>query len=100
MLCALTVRKVKPGKAGEFIANFRPPDDEIPGGWKRFFAVRNVEDPDEVITFGLFEGDLDQLNASQSEDNRYEDRIRAVEPLIESTGTSGVFKVLVDHSID
>lgn len=100
MLCALTVRKVKPGKAGEFIANFRPPDDEIPGGWKRFFAVRNVEDPDEVITFGLFEGDLDQLNASQSEDNRYEDRIRAVEPLIESTGTSGVFEVLVDHSID
>ncbi|MCC6755879.1 MAG: hypothetical protein IT199_05850 [Solirubrobacterales bacterium] len=100
MLCALTVRKVKPGKAGEFIANFRPPDDEIPGGWKRFFAVRNVEDPDEVITFGLFDGDLDQLNASQSEDNRYEDRIRAVEPLIESTGTSGVFEVLVDHSID
>lgn len=100
MLCALTVRKVKPGKAGEFIANFRPPDDETPGGWKRFLAIRSLDDPDEVITFGLFDGDLDQLNASQAEDNRYEERIRAVEPLIESTGTSGVYEVVADLSID
>lgn len=100
MLCALTVRKVKPGTAEEFIENFRPLDDEYPGGWKRFFAIRNLADENEVITFGLFDGDLDQLNASQAEDNKYEDRINAVAPFIESTGTSGVFEVLVDQSID
>ncbi|MCB0858826.1 MAG: hypothetical protein KDB57_12010 [Solirubrobacterales bacterium] len=100
MLCALTVRKVKPGKAEEFIKNFRPPDDEVPGGWKRFYAIRNLADPDEVITFGIFDGDLDQLNASQAADDRYEERIKEVESLIESTGTSGVFEVLVDKAID
>lgn len=100
MLCALTVRKVKPGKAEEFLENFQPPDDEIPGGWTRFYALRNIADPDEVITFGIFDGDLDQLNASQAEDNRYEERIKAVEPFIESTGTSGVFEIMVDQSID
>jgi hypothetical protein len=100
MLCALTVRKVKPGTAGEFVENFRPPDDEVPGGWKRFFAIRNLADENEIITFGLFDGDLDQLNASQAKDNRYEERVKAVEPFIESTGTSGVFEVLADLSID
>lgn len=100
MLCALTVRKVKPGTAEQFLENFRPPDDEIPGGWKRFYAIRNLADENEVITFGIFDGDLDQLEASQAEDNRYEDRIKAVEQFIESTGTSGVFEVLVDQAID
>ena len=100
MLCALTVRKVKPGTAEQFIENFRPPDDEIPGGWKRFYAIRNLADENEVITFGIFDGDLDQLEASQAEDNRYEERIKAVEQFIESTGTSGVFEVLVDQAID
>ena len=100
MLCALTVRKVKPGTAEQFIENFRPPDDEIPGGWKRFYAIRNLADENEVITFGIFDGDLDQLEASQAEDNRYEERIKAVEQFIESTGTRGVFEVLVDQAID
>ena len=59
-----------------------------------------LADEDEVITFGLFDGDLDQLNASQADDNRYAERIAAVEPFIESTGTSGVFEVLIDQAID
>lgn len=100
MLCALTVRKLKPGSVDQFIENFRPPDDEIPGGWKRFFLIRSLDDENEVITFGLFDGDLAQLNASQAENDAYAERIRKVEPFIESTGTSGVFEVLVDHSID
>ena len=60
----------------------------------------NLADENEVVTFGLFDGTLDQLNESQAEDNRYEERISAVAPFIESTGTSGVFQVLVDQSID
>ncbi|MCB0871513.1 MAG: hypothetical protein KDB52_11825 [Solirubrobacterales bacterium] len=91
---------MKPGTAEQFIENFRPPDDEVPGGWKRFFTLRNLADEDEVITFGLFDGDLDQLNASQAENNAYEERIKAVEPFIESTGTSGIYEVAVDLSID
>ena len=91
------------GEAGhcrEVHRELPPARRRIPGGWKRFFAIRNLADENEVITFGLFDGDLDQLNASQAEDNKYEDRINAVAPFIESTGTSGVFEVLVDQSID
>ncbi|MCB0829970.1 MAG: hypothetical protein KDB54_03990 [Solirubrobacterales bacterium] len=100
MLCALTVRKVKPGKSEEFLEKFRPPDDETPGGWQRFYAIRNTADEDEVITFGIFDGTLDELTASQSKDNKYADRVAAVEPLVESTGTRGIFEVLVDQVID
>ncbi len=42
MLCALTVRKLKPGALEDFKKAFIPAD--APPGWTRFCALRNVDD--------------------------------------------------------
>ncbi len=74
MLCALTVRKLKPWTFEDFKAAFVPAEDlEAPAGWKGFYALRNVNDENEVITFGLFDGTLDELRAGQ-EQGEYDQR--------------------------
>jgi hypothetical protein len=44
MLCALTVRKLKPGSVEDFNQAFVPDQDDAPPGWKRFYAIQNVND--------------------------------------------------------
>src|SRR3954451_8899998 len=68
MFCALTVRKLKPGTFEDFKRAFIPDDDvDAPAGWKRFYALQNVNDENEVITFGLFDGTLEELRAGQQD---------------------------------
>jgi hypothetical protein len=95
MLCALTVRKLKPGTFEQFLGEFRPDSSAVPTGWVSFRALRNVEDENEVITFGFFDGTLDELNASQEEHN-YRGRVDSVSQFVESVGTSGVYEIVVD----
>jgi heme-degrading monooxygenase HmoA len=101
MLCALTVRKLKPGTMEQFKQAFIPDDDtDVPAGWKRFYAVQNVNDENEVITFGFFDGTLEDLRAGQQEDNsEYQERRAAADEFVESVGTDGVFEVVEERSL-
>ena len=100
MLCALTVRKLKPGAVEDFKAAFVPPEDmEPPPGWKRFYAIRNVADENEVVTFGFFDGTLEEMRANQQE-NDYEERRAATEAFVDSVGTDGVFEVVEERSME
>jgi hypothetical protein len=101
MLCALTVRKLKPGTMEQFKQAFIPDDDtDVPAGWKRFYAVQNVNDENEVITFGFFDGSLEDLRASQQEGNsEYQGRRAAADEFVESVGTDGVFEVVEERSM-
>jgi len=97
MLCALTVRKLKPGSVEDFKKAFIPAD--APPGWTRFYALRNVDDEDEVITFGFFDGTPEELRASHQEEvGDYEDRRRAADELVKSVGANGVYAVLEERS--
>jgi hypothetical protein len=97
MLCALTVRKLKLGALDDFKKAFVPAD--APPGWRRFYALRNVDDQDEVITFGFFDGTPEELRAShQVEAGDYEERRRAADELVESVGANGVYEVLEERS--
>jgi heme-degrading monooxygenase HmoA len=102
MLCALTVRNLKPGTMEQFRAAFIPDDDvEAPAGWKRFYALRNVGDENQVITFGFFDGTLDELRAGQQSGNaQYEQRRAAAEEFVESVGADGVFEVVEERSME
>ncbi len=101
MLCALTVRKLKPGTMEDFKQAFIPSEGvEVPAGWKRFYAVRNVADENEVVTFGFFDGTLDELRASQRDSSDYERRRAATEEFVESVGADGVFEVVEERSMD
>ena len=103
MLCALTVRKLKPGTMEEFRQAFAPPEGvEAPAGWKQFYAIRNVADPNEIVTFGFFDGTLEELRASQrqqAEGGDYEQRRAAVDELVESVGADGIFEIVEERTM-
>jgi heme-degrading monooxygenase HmoA len=101
MYCALTVRKLKPGTMEQFKEVFIPNDEmQAPPGWKRFYAVRNVADENEVITFGFFDGTLEELRAGQQDNGEYDKRRAASDEFVESVGADGVFEVVEERSME
>jgi hypothetical protein len=97
MICALTARKLKPGTFEDFRTAFMGEDMEanLPEGWVRFNMIRGVEDPDEVVCFGFFDGTLEQLRAA-GQDN-YQEQLDAIAPYVESVGIDGFFDVVEDR---
>jgi hypothetical protein len=97
VICALTVRKLKPGTFEEFkeafIGGEGGPED-MPAG-SQFFMVRNSADPDEVISFGLFDGTIEELRESSAYSG-YEEQLAAIAPFVESVGADGMYDV-VEH---
>src|SRR5690348_3630643 len=65
MLCALTVRRLKPGTFDQFREAFMAPitSGAPPEGMVRFDMLRNTADPDEVVCFGFFDGTAEQLRS-------------------------------------
>ena len=97
MLCALTVRKLKPGTFEEFRTKFSPVsqgDERPPEGWTAFHMLRNTADENEVVTFGFFEGSLDELERNQ-EQHGFSDRVSDAAPLVESVVANGVYEIEV-----
>jgi heme-degrading monooxygenase HmoA len=100
MLCAMTQRKLKPGSFDDFRAAFVPGDEmEAPPGWKKFYAVRSVADENEVITFGFFDGSLDELKESQ-QTGEYDERRAAADQFVESVGVDGLFEVIEEREMN
>lgn len=93
MLCAHTVRRLKPGTFDQFSEAFMPRDDEAPAGWVRFHLLRGVADPNEVVTFGFFEGTLEQLEGSQR-DADFESRRDSIAPFVDAVIANGVYEIV------
>jgi hypothetical protein len=97
MICALTVRTLKPGTFDQFREKFMEGAEDIPEGWVRFNMIRNAENPDEVITFGFFQGSADELRRGAAEGG-YEEQLEAIAPFVDSVGTDGLYDVIEDRS--
>lgn len=95
MICALTVRKLKPGTFEQFREAFMASEEfeNLPEGFVRFNMIRNAEDPDEVISFGFFDGSVDQLRAAAAEAG-YEEQLEQIAPFVESVGADGLYEVV------
>ena len=61
MLCALTVRRLKPGTYEEFRAAWEP--DPWPDFLRSAYLVRNQDDENEVAAFGFLDLTPDSLDA-------------------------------------
>ena len=90
--CALTVRKLKPGSYDEWRQAWWPEDDQTPEN-AEVYILRNRKDPDEIIAFGLVEGDIDEIMGSFDEETERK-RQEAMAPYVESTGADGVYEVI------
>jgi hypothetical protein len=96
VICALTVRKLKPGTFDEFREAFMADEsaEGMPAG-SQFFMIRNSGDPDEVISFGLFDGTVEELRESSAYSG-YDEQVAAIAPFVESVGADGMYEV-VEH---
>jgi hypothetical protein len=99
MLCAHTVRRLKPGTFDRFLAAFRPDGEDLPAGWVRFHALRGLADDNEVVTFGFFDGTLEELERSQDEGG-YHGRREAIAPYVEAVIANGVYEIAVTEIME
>lgn len=94
MICALTVRTLRPGTFEQFKESFlagEPP----PPGFVRFNMVRSTSNPNEVICFGFFDGSVDDLRRAAA-DYGYDQQQARIAPLVERVGTDGLFEIVED----
>jgi Antibiotic biosynthesis monooxygenase len=96
MICALTVRKLKAGTFDQFREAFMSNADDMPEGFVRFNMVRNTEDPDEVISFGFFDGSVEQLREVASKEG-YEEQLEGIAPFVESVGADGLYEIVEER---
>jgi hypothetical protein len=92
VLCAHTIRRLKPGTFDQFVTEFNPPEDAEASGWVRFYVLRGLVDQNEVITFGFFDGTLKELEDSQQKMG-YERLRDGIEPLVESVTANGIYEI-------
>lgn len=94
MICALTVRKLKPGTFEQFREAFMAGEENegMPAG-SQFFMVRNTENPDEVICFGLFNGTREELRESDLYSG-YDEQLSKIAPFVDAVGTDGMYEVI------
>ena len=92
MYSAMTVRKLKPGSYDDWRKAWGGSDEEMPEGVEAYI-LRSLNDPDEIIALGLFEGELEQIRATMDPDAERA-RQEAMAPFIESVGADGIYEVI------
>jgi hypothetical protein len=92
MYAALTVRKLKPGTYDEWRRAWEP--DEWPEGSQKAYILRNVQDPEEVIAFGFFEQNLEDLKSDRDFVRQMDERVERMAPHIDSIGADGIYEVV------
>ncbi len=99
MLCAHTIRRLTDGSFDRFAEGFMPPGENPPPGWVRFHMLRSVTNPNEVVTFGFFDGTLDELERSQA-DSDYQSRRDTIDPLVDEVVANGLYEIVATRSAD
>lgn len=99
MICTLTARKLKPGQADEFARTFDSStaeiSEELRDRWNHVYICRDVNDYDTLLSFGFFDGTLDELRAAQEESGRNH-TVESAGDLVESILLDGSFEVIAE----
>lgn len=99
MICAITARRILDGRTDEFLEKFSAGADEMPSEIRERFAAvyacRDVNDPNKILTFGLFDGSLDELRAVQQTNTR-DEQLDGIEPLVDEVLFDGSFEVITE----
>ena len=88
---ALTVRKLKPGSYDDW----RKAWEGDPANWPEgvhAYILRNVNDPNEIIAFGMTERSIEEIRREIDEDQQA--RVEAMAPYVESIGADGLYEVI------
>ena len=101
MLCFLTERHLKPGSFDAFRAAWEP-DDVVqpPPELLRAYHVRNLEDPDHVISFGFFEGGSELVERYRGDEDfraMRDQQLARINEHVESVGADAIFEVVEEY---
>ena len=100
MICTLTARRLKPGAFDAFRESFEKSGvevvpEEIAKRWSRVYVCRDVTDENVALTFGFFEGTLEELRDIQSQlEGGPRNETGPIAPHIESILLDGSYEVL------
>ena len=90
MLCFLTARKLKPGAYEDFRRAWEPEDWDP--RFVRAYHVRNLNDENQIVSFGFFEGTADDYRAMPRD--RADARVERMSEYIEQILVDGVYEVI------
>jgi hypothetical protein len=95
MICTLTARRLKPGSYDAFRAAWDPSggDDAALRGWTQIYHCRDIDDPDVVVSFGLFDGTVEELREAQDLLGRTS-QVDRIGPHVERVVLDGAFEVV------
>ncbi len=97
MICAMTARRIADGQSDTFIDKFgEAPEnmsDEMIDKFTAVYACRNTKDPNIILTFGLFDGTIEEMHELQSRDERVS-QLEHIDPLVEDVLIDGSFEVV------
>jgi hypothetical protein len=98
MLVFFSGRRLKPEGWQQFREAWGPSGDEmkkeLPEGAVVIYHARNLKDPDEVISFGIFEGDpgdRDKVRGDEEEELKRQD---AMAKSVHDVPLEGVYEVI------
>jgi hypothetical protein len=91
MICTLTARRLRPGAYDEFRSAWDV--GGVPSGWTHVYHCRDLADPDTVISFGLFDGSVDELRAAQERLGR-QSQVDRISPHVEQVLLDGSYEVV------
>lgn len=92
MICFLSARRLKPGAYENFRAAWEP--ERWPQGAVRAYHLRHKDDENVVVSFGLYEGslsDLDRIREGHGDDPA---RLERIAEHVDDTLVEGVFEVV------
>lgn len=92
MQIMLTQRRLKSGSFQAWRKAWQP--KKFPDGFKKAYILRNVDDPDDVIAFGMFERPLSEALADPETHETQQERLAALAEHVVSTGADGVYEIV------
>ena len=95
MMCAVTVREIKPDSYDAFRKAWEP-DPWLPR-LDRALVLRNEDNPDQVLTIGFFDASQDELDSEVRDKpdvlSAEERRLRRISEFEERVLLNGIFEV-------
>jgi hypothetical protein len=92
MICFLSARRLKPGAYDDFRQAWEP--ERWPPGAVRAYHLRHKDDENLIVSFGLYEGTLDDRERIRDGHGDDEGRLEGIGEHVEETLVEGVFEVI------
>lgn len=97
MICTLTARRIRAGAADDFRGAFEGSVEQMPEEagkrWTRVYVCRDVTDENVILTFGFFDGTLEELREIQAQADR-DAMLARIAPHVADVLLDGSYEVL------